>query len=81
LDIIPLGADKVYIRCVSNANVMQVIDNARDFFNLFFSQIVRWNKDIVKFERGAWVRIYGIPVHAWNSSFFKLPVIDCGRFL
>ncbi|KEH26262.1 DUF4283 domain protein [Medicago truncatula] len=81
LDIIPLGADKVYIRCFSNTDVMQVIDTARDFFNLFFSHIVRWNKDIVKFERGVWVRIYGILIHAWNSSFFKLAVLDCGRFL
>lgn len=58
-----------------------MIDDAHDFFNLFFSHFVRWNKDIVKFERGAWVRIYGIPIHAWNASFFKLSVLDCGRFL
>jgi hypothetical protein len=38
-------------------------------------------KDVVVCERGAWVRIYGIPLHAWNALFFKLCVIDCGRFL
>jgi len=32
-------------------------------------------------ERGAWVRIYGVPLHAWNYDFFKLCVYDCGRLL
>jgi len=41
IDIIPFGADKVYIQCVSNADVMTVIAEAQDFFNLFFTQPVR----------------------------------------
>jgi len=32
-------------------------------------------------ERGAWVHIYGVPLHAWNMEFFKLCVLDCGRLL
>ncbi|GAU42662.1 hypothetical protein TSUD_398680 [Trifolium subterraneum] len=33
-------------------------------------------------ERGdAWVRLYGIPLHAWTVDFFKLCVMDCGRYL
>ena len=27
------------------------------------------------------MRIYGIPIHAWNESFFKLCILDCGRYL
>lgn len=27
------------------------------------------------------MRLYGIPLHAWNESFFKLCVLDCGRYL
>jgi len=27
------------------------------------------------------VRIYGVPIHAWNESFFKLCILDYGRFL
>jgi hypothetical protein len=36
---------------------------------------------VIPFQRGAWVRIYGIPLHAWNDNFFKLCVMDYGRFL
>jgi len=27
------------------------------------------------------VRIYGIPIHAWNTELFKLAIFECGRFL
>jgi len=33
------------------------------------------------FQRGAWLRVYGIPLHAWNEFFLKLCVLDCGRYL
>ncbi|MCH83074.1 sulfate transporter, partial [Trifolium medium] len=36
---------------------------------------------MVSFQRGAWVRLYGIPLHAWNEFFFKLCVLDCGRYM
>ncbi|MCI82077.1 hypothetical protein A2U01_0103351, partial [Trifolium medium] len=39
------------------------------------------NKEVVTPQRGAWVRLYGIPLHAWNEDFFKLCVPDCGRYL
>jgi len=42
---------------------------------------VKWNKDILVREIGAWVRIYGVPLHAWNINFFKLRVFYCGRLL
>lgn len=81
LDIIRVGEDKVFIRSLSNSDVKEVFAEAQDFFNLLFTQPVRWDKNILSFERGAWVRIYGTPIHAWSESFFKLCVSECGRFL
>jgi len=43
--------------------------------------MLRWDKAVLPFQRGAWVYIYGIPLQTWNESFFKLCVIDCGRYL
>jgi len=36
---------------------------------------------VFPFRRGAWLRLYGIPIHAWNGNFFKLCVMDCGSYL
>ena len=32
-------------------------------------------------ERGAWIRVYCIPAHAWNADFFKICASSCGRFV
>ena len=81
LDIIPLGVDKVLVRTSDKEDVSNVLLKATYFFDHFFSTPVKWNKGVLIRERGAWVRIYGVPLHAWNLNFFKLCVFDCGRLL
>ena len=74
LDIIPVGVDKVFIWSLSKSDVMAVFAEAHDFFNLFFTRLVPWNKNVMKFERGTWFRIYGTLIHSWSEAFFKLCV-------
>lgn len=56
LDIIPLGVDRVFLRSRSEKDILVMFGEAKDFFDLFFTNVVRWNKDVVPFRRGAWVR-------------------------
>ncbi|GAU27940.1 hypothetical protein TSUD_146550 [Trifolium subterraneum] len=79
LIIIPMGADKVFIRSTAGTDVLPIINSAKDFFTLVFSNWMRWGKEATSYRRGAWVRLYGIPIHAWNVNFFKLCVFDCGE--
>ncbi|MCI30574.1 sulfate transporter, partial [Trifolium medium] len=51
LAIIPMGADKVLIRSMADVDVAITIDGAKDFFNLFFSNWTRWNKEVVSSQR------------------------------
>ncbi|KAK2452896.1 hypothetical protein QL285_000647 [Trifolium repens] len=81
MDLIHLGGARVLVRNLDGNEVLPVLDGAKDFFSMCFSHWVRWERAVIPFQRGAWVRIYGIPLHAWNCNFFKLCVMDCGRFL
>jgi hypothetical protein len=81
LVIIPLGANKVLLRTLDDSDVSILLSEAVEFFDNFYLKPVRWRKDMLIRERGAWVRIYGVPLHAWNYDFFKLCVMDCGRLL
>jgi len=81
LAIITLGADKVFLRSLDDIDVSIMLSEAADFFANFISKPVRWNKDTLVRERGAWIRIYGVPLYAWNYDFFKLCVYDCGRLM
>jgi hypothetical protein len=81
LVIIPMGANKVFLRSLDDGDVCSLLSEAAGFFNNFFSKPVMWNKNTLIRERGAWVRIYGVPLYAWNIEFFKLYVLDVGCLL
>ena len=81
VDIIPLGADKVFMHALSDRDLYEIVMEMKPFFNMIFSNMVRWKKEVIPFQRGAWIRLYGILLHAWNEIFFKLCVFECGRFL
>jgi hypothetical protein len=81
VEITHLGADKVFVRSMAGSDIVSLLERACEFFNLIFSHWERWKEKTMPFQRGAWVRLYGIPLHAWNEGFFKLRVFDCGRFL
>jgi len=53
LVLIPLGADKVFIRSLDDSEVSNLFLKAPDFFDNFFSKPVRWSKDLLVRERGA----------------------------
>jgi hypothetical protein len=80
VDILHLGADRVFVRHVEGW-MWRLLENAREFFDMIFSHWERWDRQATPFQWGAWVRLYGIPLHAWNEKFFKLCVFDRGRFL
>ncbi|GAU30969.1 hypothetical protein TSUD_63800 [Trifolium subterraneum] len=81
VDIIPMGADKVFVRSSEGVDVMSIVSSANEFFRLVFSNWTRWDKELQPYHRGAWIRLYGVPLNAWNVNFFKLCMFNCGRFL
>jgi hypothetical protein len=81
VDVIHLGADKVFVRSTAGSDIVSIMERAREFFSLIFSHWAKWEEKATSFQRGAWVRLYGVPLHAWNERFFTLCVFECGRFL
>jgi len=81
IDIIPVGADKVFMHSLSDVNVSEIVGVAKPFFNLIFSSMSKWDEAVMPFQRGAWIRLYRIPLQAWNENFFKLCVLECGRYI
>jgi len=79
--VTPMGGDRVILHSTSGEDIWQVFNDALHFFGVLFSNIHKWSVTDVKYERGAWVRVYGVPAHAWNEDFFKLCVMNSGRFI
>jgi len=53
IDIIPIGADKVFVHSLSGADVTAIVTQARQFFDLIFSNLVPWKEGVLPFQRGA----------------------------
>jgi len=75
------GGDRVFLNCSGEENIWQVFHGAIDFFSMLFSSALKWSVEEVRYERGAWLRVYGTLVHAWNENFFRLCVSGNGRFI
>ena len=64
LALIPLGANYVFLKTLDDGDVGNLLSDAAEFFDNFFLKPIPWTKEMVIRERGAWVRIYGVPLHA-----------------
>jgi len=79
--VTPLGGDRVFLRCTDGEAFSTVLTRAPEFFGTLFYNFHKWSDSLIRYERGAWLRVYGIPVHAWNDTFFRICVSGIGRFL
>jgi len=79
--VTPMGGDRVFLYCAGEKDIWQVFHEAIDFFSVLFSSAIKWSAEEVRYERGAWLRVYGTPVHAWNENFFRSCVSRIGRFI
>lgn len=68
--VIPLGGDRVFLHSTGGEDIWHVFNEAIHFFGMLFNNIHKWSVTNVKYEHGAWLRVYGIPAHAWNDDFF-----------
>jgi len=73
--------DTVFLHCNNGQDVWKLFNGVVHFFGMLFNNIHKWSESDVRYERGAWVRLYGVPIHAWNVNFFKVCVSSIGRFL
>lgn len=79
--VTPLGGYRVFLNCTDNEDIWQLFNGALNFFGMLFSNIHKWSVTKVKYERGAWLRVYGVPIHALSDAFFKLCVTEIDRFI
>lgn len=77
-----MGEDKVMLKSSDVADVNSILTGAVEFFaSFFFTSVHAWNNECVKFERDAWVRLYGVPLQALNAKKFRLCAFDIGHLM
>lgn len=80
--LISLGGDNVVLHPGVEGDAMELFKAAVDFIGNFLDDCRPWTLDsIVNYERGSWVRCYGVPLHVWNEIFFLELAATQGRLL
>ncbi|XP_045802504.1 uncharacterized protein LOC123896113 [Trifolium pratense] len=79
--ITPLGANLVLLEDQEEGEVKALMEDARGWLEQWFKEIRPWSPREVDNERLVWLRVYGVPIHAWNDKFFSLIAKQYGIFL
>ncbi|XP_058732902.1 uncharacterized protein LOC131604483 [Vicia villosa] len=79
--VTPLGGDVCLLEDREEGFIEDLIAEGETWWKSWFSDIKRWEEGMVAESRDVWLRIYGIPVHAWKSSFFVALAEVWGSFL
>jgi hypothetical protein len=55
--------------------------DAKEWLDQWFQEIRPWSPKEIDRDRVFWLRIYGIPAHAWNDQFFEQVTKPWGTFM
>ncbi|XVF34731.1 hypothetical protein REPUB_Repub18cG0084400 [Reevesia pubescens] len=80
-EIIPMGGFQVLIKSEDTVQISDFIDSEHDKWSCWFHSLKLWEPLAVSQERFTWVRIVGLPLHAWNIKSFKLLGDLVGKFV
>jgi hypothetical protein len=76
-----IGSNLSLLEGQEDGEVEALMEDANEWLEEWFKEICRWNPKDVELERIIWLRIFGIPVHAWNDDFFFRVSKPWGVFL
>jgi hypothetical protein len=68
--VTPLGSKLTLLEGQDEGEVQALMEDAKGWLDQWFKEIRQWNPKEIDIERVVWLRIYGIPSHAWNDLFF-----------
>jgi hypothetical protein len=79
--VTPLGSTLALLEGQEEGEVEALLEDAKEWLEQWFKEIRPWNTQDVDMERTIWLRIFGIPAHAWNNEFFEQITRPWGSYL
>ncbi|MCH82641.1 hypothetical protein A2U01_0003452, partial [Trifolium medium] len=79
--VTPLGSNLTLLEGQEDGEVQALMEEASGWLDQWFKEIRPWSPKEIDVERTIWLRIYGIPSHAWNDLFFAQVVKPWGIFI
>lgn len=81
LNIKPMGGNLVLLKSVGDKKTEDVLFEFDEWSYFWFEWIRPWKDIDVNTNRVIWTNWFGVPVHAWTTSFFSFMCVQFGRFV
>lgn len=66
----PMGGNLVLLKTKDNSNVHALLAKTGECLGNVFSKLKPWEPEMVPRVTTGWLRVIGVPVHAWGEEFF-----------
>ncbi|CAI8600377.1 unnamed protein product [Vicia faba] len=81
LEVIPMGGNKVFIKVQEEEDFHTLFKEAKEFFQYWFTKVEEWYPKAVMNGKITWIKMYGVPIQAWNQKFFEKLIIGKGSLV
>ncbi|KAK7255912.1 hypothetical protein RIF29_29340 [Crotalaria pallida] len=76
-----MGGDLMLLMPLEGEEIMEILKDTEEVFSNWFVYIKPWEENDIAGYRITWLNCGGIPLQAWNESFFKVLTSKFGSFL
>ncbi|XP_058775700.1 uncharacterized protein LOC131649953 [Vicia villosa] len=76
-----MGANLCLLEEMEEGDLVTLIREEPEWFGKWFSDIHPWTPEDVDNERLTWIRVCGLPCHAWKKEFFEFISKTVGVFV
>ncbi|MCI01520.1 DUF4283 domain protein [Trifolium medium] len=81
ISVTPMGGNMALIRSSNEGDVERMVRRKKECLDYYFSEMKSWNPGLLAIQREVWLQVYGIPIHIWGETLFKLVGAKFGVFL
>ncbi|GAU48923.1 hypothetical protein TSUD_301780 [Trifolium subterraneum] len=76
-----MGGNMVLLQSSCESELSAILSFNKKWWDLCFYKIFPWKPNFLSESREIWIQIYGLPLHAWEESSFKMVAGRFGVFL
>jgi hypothetical protein len=81
ITVTTMGGGMVLIHSSKIGELERMIKAKEEWLSYYFFDIRPWSPNMVNVNREVWVKVFGIPLHAWGDNLFKVLGARFGMFV
>ncbi|XP_058763296.1 uncharacterized protein LOC131636700 [Vicia villosa] len=81
IKVFPLGANLCILEEMEEGLIKELIEEGKWWWQQWFKNIKPWQEKDIDEARVVWIRVYGVPCHAWSNDFFVSLANRLGVFI